>query len=96
MVAAEFGKLIADETEKWAKVIRAGNIKPEWPIHTPARMFPYRESEMRTTTRGCEAGESLAMPRAMIGVSDEGPKPAIGPFPYNPNRDRRSTKQLQG
>jgi tripartite-type tricarboxylate transporter receptor subunit TctC len=26
---AEFGKLIADETEKWAKVIRAGNIKPE-------------------------------------------------------------------
>jgi tripartite-type tricarboxylate transporter receptor subunit TctC len=26
---ADFGKLIADETEKWAKVIRAGNIKPE-------------------------------------------------------------------
>jgi tripartite-type tricarboxylate transporter receptor subunit TctC len=25
----EFGKLIADETEKWAKVIRAANIKPE-------------------------------------------------------------------
>jgi tripartite-type tricarboxylate transporter receptor subunit TctC len=25
---AEFGKLIADETEKWAKVIRAANIKP--------------------------------------------------------------------
>ena len=25
---ADFGKLIADETEKWAKVIRAGNIKP--------------------------------------------------------------------
>jgi hypothetical protein len=25
--AAEFGKLIADETEKWGKVIRAGNIK---------------------------------------------------------------------
>ena len=25
---AEFGKLIAD-TEKWAKVIRAANIKPE-------------------------------------------------------------------
>jgi tripartite-type tricarboxylate transporter receptor subunit TctC len=24
-----FGKLIADETEKWAKVIRAANIKPE-------------------------------------------------------------------
>jgi tripartite-type tricarboxylate transporter receptor subunit TctC len=27
--SATFGKLIADETEKWAKVIRAANIKPE-------------------------------------------------------------------
>jgi tripartite-type tricarboxylate transporter receptor subunit TctC len=26
---ADFGKLIADETEKWSKVIRAANIKPE-------------------------------------------------------------------
>jgi tripartite-type tricarboxylate transporter receptor subunit TctC len=26
---ANFGKLIADETEKWAKVVRAANIKPE-------------------------------------------------------------------
>jgi tripartite-type tricarboxylate transporter receptor subunit TctC len=26
---AEFGKLIADETEKWGRVIRAANIKPE-------------------------------------------------------------------
>ena len=25
---ADFGKLIADETEKWSKVIRAANIKP--------------------------------------------------------------------
>jgi tripartite-type tricarboxylate transporter receptor subunit TctC len=29
MTPAEFGKLIADETEKWAKVVLAGNIKPE-------------------------------------------------------------------
>ncbi len=27
--AAEFGKLIAEETEKWAKVVRAAGIKPE-------------------------------------------------------------------
>ena len=27
--SAEFGKLITDETEKWAKVIRAANVKPE-------------------------------------------------------------------
>jgi tripartite-type tricarboxylate transporter receptor subunit TctC len=27
--AADFGKLIAAETEKWAKVIRAANIRPE-------------------------------------------------------------------
>jgi tripartite-type tricarboxylate transporter receptor subunit TctC len=26
---ADFSKHIADETEKWAKVIRAANIKPE-------------------------------------------------------------------
>jgi tripartite-type tricarboxylate transporter receptor subunit TctC len=29
MTATDFGKLIADETEKWGKVIRAANIKPE-------------------------------------------------------------------
>src|SRR5215470_5230202 len=26
---ADFGKLISEDTEKWAKVIRAANIKPE-------------------------------------------------------------------
>jgi tripartite-type tricarboxylate transporter receptor subunit TctC len=26
---ADFGKLIAEETEKWSKVVRAANIKPE-------------------------------------------------------------------
>jgi tripartite-type tricarboxylate transporter receptor subunit TctC len=26
---ADLGKLIADETEKWGKVIRAANIKPQ-------------------------------------------------------------------
>ena len=29
MTSAVFGKFIAGETEKWAKVIRAANIKPE-------------------------------------------------------------------
>ncbi len=29
MTPAELGKLVAEETEKWAKVIRAANIKPE-------------------------------------------------------------------
>jgi hypothetical protein len=28
MNPADFGKLIADETEKWGKVIRAAGIKP--------------------------------------------------------------------
>jgi len=27
--SADFGRLIADETEKWAKVVRAANIKPD-------------------------------------------------------------------
>jgi tripartite-type tricarboxylate transporter receptor subunit TctC len=26
---ADFGKLIAEETEKWGQVVRAANIKPE-------------------------------------------------------------------
>ena len=26
---ADFGKLISQETEKWGKVVRAANIKPE-------------------------------------------------------------------
>jgi tripartite-type tricarboxylate transporter receptor subunit TctC len=29
MTPAEFGKLIADETDKWGKVIKAANIKPD-------------------------------------------------------------------
>jgi tripartite-type tricarboxylate transporter receptor subunit TctC len=29
MTPAEFGKLVAEETEKWGKVIRAANIKAE-------------------------------------------------------------------
>jgi tripartite-type tricarboxylate transporter receptor subunit TctC len=29
MSSDEFGKLVADETEKWAKVIRAANIKAD-------------------------------------------------------------------
>jgi tripartite-type tricarboxylate transporter receptor subunit TctC len=29
LTPAEFGKLLADETQKWAKVIRAAHIKPE-------------------------------------------------------------------
>jgi tripartite-type tricarboxylate transporter receptor subunit TctC len=29
MTPAEFGKLVTEETEKWGKVIRAANIKPE-------------------------------------------------------------------
>ena len=29
MTPTEFGKFIADETEKWGKVIRAANIKVE-------------------------------------------------------------------
>ena len=29
MTPADFGKFIAEDTEKWGKVIRAANIKPE-------------------------------------------------------------------
>jgi hypothetical protein len=43
MSPAEFGKLIASETEKWGKVIRAANIKPEClssPAEYPSRFVP--------------------------------------------------------
>jgi len=29
LTSAEFGRFIADQIDKWAKVIRAANIKPE-------------------------------------------------------------------
>jgi len=29
MTPAEFGELVAEETEKWGKVIRAANIKAD-------------------------------------------------------------------
>jgi tripartite-type tricarboxylate transporter receptor subunit TctC len=29
MTPDEFGKMIAEDTEKWAKVVRAANIKAE-------------------------------------------------------------------
>jgi hypothetical protein len=29
MTPADFGKFIADETEKWAKVVKFAGIKPE-------------------------------------------------------------------
>jgi len=29
MTSTEFGKLLADETEKWGKVIKSAGIKPE-------------------------------------------------------------------
>jgi len=29
MTSADFGKFIAQETEKWAKVVKAGGIKPQ-------------------------------------------------------------------
>jgi hypothetical protein len=28
LTSSEFGKLVADETEKWGKVIKFANIKP--------------------------------------------------------------------
>jgi hypothetical protein len=29
MTAASFGKLVAEEADKWGKVIRIANVKPE-------------------------------------------------------------------
>jgi len=34
MTPTDFGNLIAEQTEKWSKVIKAANIKPEWATRT--------------------------------------------------------------
>ena len=48
---ADFGKLIADETEKWGKVIRAANIKAEL---SPTRLRGYSiNSDTRTSATRC-------------------------------------------
>jgi len=39
MTLADFGKLIAEETEKWAKVIRAAHIKAEWVLPHGCSIF---------------------------------------------------------
>ena len=43
---ADLEKLIADETEKWAKVIRAANIKPNYSfkmVNQTSMTFAFRE-----------------------------------------------------
>jgi hypothetical protein len=39
----DFGKFRAEATENWGKVIRAANIKPEWPC-TPAHFHKFRSA----------------------------------------------------
>jgi tripartite-type tricarboxylate transporter receptor subunit TctC len=41
MTPAEFGELVADETEKWGKVIRAANIKPEYSRLSPPKRYRF-------------------------------------------------------
>ena len=43
MTPAEYGKLIADETEKWAKVVKAAGMKADSAL-VPARYFLSREA----------------------------------------------------
>jgi Tripartite tricarboxylate transporter family receptor len=40
---ADFGKFIADETEKWAKVIKFAGIKPGW-SQSPANIHKFRSA----------------------------------------------------
>jgi hypothetical protein len=61
MTPAEFGKFIADETEKWGKVIRAAHTGPRRPIRprTNIPYFPFRECRL------CEAANAIDL---SIGV----------------------------
>src|SRR5262249_20772102 len=61
---ADFGKLIAEETEKWGKVIRAANIKPESKIASRASREDRYEpppSAISASGRGrCRAARRIA------------------------------------
>jgi hypothetical protein len=51
---ADFGLLIAEETEKWAKVIRAASVAGELPIASNCpTQFPKFTSEVQHLLRGC-------------------------------------------
>jgi hypothetical protein len=51
---AELGKLVAEETEKWGKVIRAANIKAE-------AMMKLIEGESKVVARALEHGGAVAI-----------------------------------
>jgi hypothetical protein len=60
---AHFGKIIADETEKWAKVISAANIKadrrrlwPGWSHQRRANCVPRLLIRMRMIPVKCRTG----------------------------------------
>jgi len=53
---AGFGRLIVDETEKWAKLIRAATIKAQW-VDPLDGEFPYRP--FREPARCCAAPSFL-------------------------------------
>jgi tripartite-type tricarboxylate transporter receptor subunit TctC len=49
---AEFGKFMAEETEKWCKVIRAANIKPEQGQSSPRRYSTVTVTRAELNIRG--------------------------------------------
>jgi hypothetical protein len=71
MTPAEFEKFVVDETAKWAKVIRAANIKSEPRCR---RDIPYSRSANRhsTTTTRCEPGGLLQCINLRSGESAPG------------------------
>src|SRR4029079_10070456 len=70
---AEFGKLIADETEKWGKVVRFAGIKREWfgvsgySIVSETRIHPL-QTQVRAG-RASTAHYSIFKPCALMTVA---------------------------
>jgi hypothetical protein len=67
---AEFGKFIADETEKWGKVVKFANVKPEC-----ARTGDVRRAA--TKRRSCNP---LNVVRLQVGRSIHTHLPTVGDF----------------
>jgi hypothetical protein len=60
---ADFGRLVADETEKWTKAVKFASLKPDNPTSTT----PFGESDLAQVAYGSKA--DVLRPLCLIDIS---------------------------
>ena len=75
---ADFGKLIADETEKWGKVVRAAGLKPEYMRLRLAREGHILRAERKPAEPGLERTQPREAAREKQIVLNAGRRPSRG------------------